>query len=95
MTEYQSQLSCSFCGTDLEEGFISYGSGAIWHHTKPQGWQRAFWSAYMSGERVFGSFVSSPVISSVPALRCPSCAAVVIPGRMTIGSIKSKIERAA
>lgn len=80
MTGIQSQLSCLFCGTGLEQGFISYVSGAIWHPNKPQGWRRAFWSAYMSGERVFGSFISSPVVSSEPALRCPGCAAVVIPG---------------
>jgi len=87
MTEDQSQLSCPFCGTGLEEGFISYGSGAIWHHTKPRGWRRAFWSAYLSGERVFGSVISSPVVSSVPAYRCPNCGAFVIPGRMALGSI--------
>jgi hypothetical protein len=87
MTDRQSLSSCSFCGTALEEGFLSYGSGAIWHRTKPQGWRRAFWSAYASGKRVFGSVISSPIVSSVPAFRCPSCNAVVIPGKYSAGNI--------
>jgi hypothetical protein len=95
MTDYQSPNLCSLCGTALEEGFLSYCSGAIWHRTKPRGWRRAFWSAYSSGERVFGSFASSPVVSSVPAFRCPSCAAVVIPGKSSGGNITAKTEGAA
>jgi hypothetical protein len=95
MTDHQSPNLCSLCGTALEEGFLSYCSGAIWHRTKPRGWRRAFWSAYSSGERVFGSFASSPVVSSVPAFRCPSCAAVVIPGKSSGGNITAKTEGAA
>jgi hypothetical protein len=95
MTERQDPNLCSLCGTALEEGFLSYCSGAIWHRTKPRGWRRAFWSAYSSGERVFGSFASSPVVSSVPAFRCPSCAAVVIPGKSSGGNITAKTEGAA
>jgi hypothetical protein len=81
MSNHQSPNLCSLCGTALEDGFLSYASGAVWHRTKPRGWRRMFWSAYTSGEIVFGSVVSSPVVSSVPALRCPSCAAVIIPGK--------------
>jgi hypothetical protein len=95
MTEYQNSYSCSLCGTALEEGFLSYSSGAIWHRTKPRGWRRAFWSAYSSGEHVFGSFASSPIVSSVPAFRCPSCAAVLIPRNTSGGNITAKTEGVA
>jgi hypothetical protein len=95
MNDHQSPNLCLFCGTALEEGFLSYGSGAVWHRTKPRGWGRAFWSAYTSGERVFGSIASSPVVSSVPAFRCPSCTAIVIPGKFSSGNIKAKTDRAA
>jgi hypothetical protein len=82
MTEHERPSSCSLCGAALEEGFLSYCSGAVWQRTQPRGWRRAFWSAFSSGELVFGSLLSKPYVSSVPALRCPSCAAVVIPGRI-------------
>jgi hypothetical protein len=95
MTDHQNRNLCSFCGTALQEGFLSYCSGAVWHRTKPRGWRRMFWNAFSSGERVFGSLVSSPLVLSVPALRCPDCAAVVIPGESSHGYIESKPERAA
>jgi hypothetical protein len=86
---------CSLCGTAMEEGFISYCTGAIWHREKPRGWRRAFWSAYASGERVFGSPLSSPVVSSTPAFRCPGCAAVLIPRNTSGGNITAKTEGVA
>jgi len=92
MTGDQSPNLCSLCGTALEEGFLSYGSGAVWHRTRPRGWRRLFWDAYTSGEPVFGSMASSPVVSSVPAFRCPNCAAVVIPGKSSGGNIKAKTD---
>lgn len=95
MTEEQSLKQCPACSSALEEGFISYCSGAIWHRTKPRGWQRVFWNAFPSGERVFGSAASYPVVSSVPSFRCPSCAAVVIPGNFSGGIIATRTEGAA
>ena len=62
----------SLYGMALDEGFLSYCTGAIW--------RRMLWSAYSSGERIFGSLASSPVVSSVPAFRCSSWAVVVILG---------------
>jgi len=29
-----SHTTCPECGTRLEAGFISYGSGLVWHKTK-------------------------------------------------------------
>ena len=86
MMDDQKPSLCSFCGTALEEGFLSYCSGTIWHRKRPQGWGRMFTSAFSTGERVFGSLISSPIVSSVPALRCPSCAAVMIPGERPGGN---------
>jgi hypothetical protein len=95
MTESQDSYLCSLCGTALEEGFLSYCSGAVWHRTKPRGWRRAFWRAYSAGERVFGSWASYPAVSSVPAFRCPSCAAVLIPRNTSTGDIAAKTEEVA
>jgi hypothetical protein len=95
MMDHQNTNLCPLCGTALEEGFLSYGSGAVWHRTKPRGWRRLFWDAYTSGEPVFGSMASSPIVSSVPAFRCPSCTAVVTPGKSSGVNVKAKTERAA
>lgn len=80
MAYRESATPCPGCGVSLEEGFLSYCSGAIWHPEKPRGWRRLFWHAFPSGKRVFGSVFSSPIVFSVAAARCPSCGAVVIPG---------------
>ena len=95
MTDHQSADFCSLCGAALEKGFLSYCSGAVWRRTKPCGWRRAFWNAFSTGELVFGSLLSNPYVSSVPALRCPNCAAVVIPGKPSGGDITAKNEVAA
>jgi hypothetical protein len=63
MTDHQNPNLCSLCGTALEEGFPSYGSGAIWHRTKPRGWRRAFWSAYSSGKHTLQENVFSGALS--------------------------------
>ena len=73
-------VTCPACGKTLDEGFLSYCSGAVWHRRRPTGLQRPFWSAFSSGEPVFGSLLSSPVVSSVSSYRCPECHTVVIPG---------------
>jgi hypothetical protein len=80
MTEKKSDMECPASGRPLDEGFVSCCSGAVWHPTKPRGWQRAFWSAYSSGSPVFGSLLSYPVVSSVRAEHCAGCGAVVITG---------------
>ena len=69
---------CSMCGAELEEGYLSYSSGAVWHREKPTGLRRMFWSAFLSGEKVYGGMASNPIVSSVSALRCPSCSSVVV-----------------
>ena len=69
---------CPMCGTELEEGYLSYCSGAVWHRERPSGLSRMFWSAFLTGERVYGGVLSNPVVSSVSALRCPDCSSVMV-----------------
>jgi hypothetical protein len=69
---------CSMCGAELEEGYLSYCTGAVRHREQPTGLRRMFWSAFPTGERVYGSWASNPVVSSIPALRCPGCSSVVV-----------------
>lgn len=73
-------VSCPKCGLALEEGALCYTSGARWHREAPRGIERAFWLAFAAGERVYGSLLSSPVVSSVPASRCRLCGTVVVWG---------------
>lgn len=79
MTNETGALICPVCGSELEEGFLSYCSGSVWHREKPRGLGRFFWSAFSSGARVFGSIASYPTVSSVSASRCSDCSSVVIP----------------
>jgi hypothetical protein len=72
-------LICPLCGAALESGFVSYCSGAIWHREEPTGMSRMFWSAFPTGERVYGGVASYPFVSSVPGLRCSECSGVVVP----------------
>jgi len=71
-------LICPLCGAELESGFVSYCSGAIWHRDKPTGMSRMFWTAFPTGERVYGGIASYPYVSSVSALRCSRCSSVVV-----------------
>ncbi len=79
MTAETERLLCQVCGSVLEKGYLSYGSGAVWHREEPRGLGRLFLRAFWSGEPVFGSLLCSPVVSSVPAFRCSSCCSVLIP----------------
>jgi len=79
MTAETQGLRCQVCGSVLEDGFLSYCSGAVWHRKKPRGLGRLFSSAFWTGKPVFGTFLSSPIVSSVPAYRCSSCCSVLIP----------------
>ena len=79
MTAETERLKCPCCGAVLEDGFLSYSSGAVWHRVKPRWLGRLFLSAFATGEPVFGSFLTSPIVSSVPAYRCSRCHGVVIP----------------
>jgi hypothetical protein len=87
MTAETERLLCQVCGSVLEKGYLSYGSGAVWHRKEPRGLGRLFLPAFWSGEPVFGSLLCSPVVSSVPAFRCSSCCSVLIlsaqPGRVS------------
>jgi hypothetical protein len=72
---------CPICGERYQDGFLSYCSGSVWHPKKPSGLGRIFMSAFPTGQRVFGSFLCSPFVSSVSAQRCPNCSSVLIPGK--------------
>ncbi|MFQ5857010.1 MAG: PF20097 family protein [Anaerolineae bacterium] len=70
---------CPECGSALEDGFLGYGSGLLWHEHKLRGWRRIFLYAVPTGHFVLGSIASSPFITSVPARKCTACGTVVLP----------------
>ena len=78
MVEESNGLVCPSCNSIMEDGYLSYASGAVWHNKKPKGLGRMFWSAFSSGEPIYGSFLSMPIVSSVVAQRCPNCSCVVV-----------------
>jgi len=78
MIEESNGLACPSCNAIMKDGYLSYGSGAVWHSKKPEGLGRLFWSAFSSGVPVYGSLLSSPIVSSVAAWRCPNCSCVLV-----------------
>ncbi len=74
-----SQTTCPECGTRLEAGFISYGSGLIWHKTKLHGLKRVFIFAFATGRAVAYNWMSSGLMTSCPAMMCDDCGTVILP----------------
>ena len=70
---------CPECDAELDRGFFSYGSGVLWHREKLRGWQRLFPVSLATGRRIFGSWTSSGLMRSRPALLCKACGTVVLP----------------
>jgi len=74
-----SHATCPECGTKLEAGFMSYGSGLVWHKTKLHGLKRLFIFAFATGRPVVGNWMSSGLMTSRPAMICDDCGAVILP----------------
>lgn len=70
---------CPECGSALENGFLSYGSGLLWHEHKLRGWRRVFIYAMATGHFVVGNWASSGLMASKPARKCAICGTVVLP----------------
>ena len=50
-----SQTNYPECGTRLEAGFISYGSGLVWHKIKLHGLKRIFIFAFATERPIVGN----------------------------------------
>ncbi len=74
-----SHMTCPECGTRLEIGFISYGSGLVWHKTKLRGLKRIFIFAFAAGRPVVGNWTSTGLMTSCPAMMCDDCGTVILP----------------
>ena len=71
---------CPECGSALEEGFIGYFSGIMWHEEQLEGLQRTIPFVLGAADFILGSVVSTPWIRSRRASRCRACGTVVVPG---------------
>ncbi len=74
-----SHTTCPECGTRLEAGFISYGSGLVWHKTKLHGLKRVFVFAFATGRPVVGNWTSTGLMTSCSAMMCDDCGTVILP----------------
>lgn len=70
---------CPECGAKLQFGFVSYGSGILWHKTPLRGFSRFFPIAFTTGRPIIGNWTSSGLLTSRPAKMCDSCGTVVLP----------------
>ncbi len=72
-------MACPECTEKLEAGYVSYGSGLVWHKAALRGWQRIFFYAFATGQPIVGSWRSSGLMSSRRAMKCMACGTVVMP----------------
>jgi len=76
---HDTDKKCPQCGNIFQTGFISYGSGLVWHKTKLKGLKRLFFLAFSSGRPVVGNCLSSGLMTSYPAMLCDDCGTVLLP----------------
>jgi hypothetical protein len=70
---------CPECGATLEDGFIGYFSGIMWHDKDPVGWQRLFPFVLGAGNFTISNVASTPWIRSRKARKCRDCGTLVVP----------------
>ena len=70
---------CPECGAALEDGFIGYFSGIIWHDEDPAGWRRVFPFVLGAGRFIISNPTSTPWIRSRKARKCRNCGTLVVP----------------
>ncbi len=78
MTE-TSNVKCPECKVELEAGYVSFGSGLVWHKTELRGYKRLFFHAFATGQSIVGTWMSSGLMSSIPASRCNACGTIIMP----------------
>jgi rubredoxin len=78
MAETQ-EACCPECGATLENGFIGYFSGIMWHDMKPEGWQRVFPFVLSAGRFIISNPASTPWVRSRNARKCRDCGTLVVP----------------
>ncbi len=76
---------CPECGAELENGYIGYGSGILWHKIKLQGAARIGFVAVPTGSYIVGDWKSTGFISQVPGRKCIKCGTVVLPNADAVG----------
>jgi hypothetical protein len=65
---------------ELEEGFVGYFSGVMWHQERIEGLQRMIPFILSTADFIIGTVVSTPWIRSRRASRCRDCGTLVVPG---------------
>jgi hypothetical protein len=83
-------MVCPECTEILESGYVSYGSGLVWHEAALHSWRRLFFYALATGQPIIGSWRSSGLMSSRRALKCPACGTIVLP--RVVGKRRGSIE---
>ena len=78
MTDHQHR-QCPECGAALEEGYIGYFSGIVWHEEELMGLQRLIPFVFSAAHFIIGTITSTPWIRSRQARRCRSCGTLVVP----------------
>ena len=73
------QAHCPECGAGLEDGYVGYFSGIMWHEQHLMGLQRLFPFVLSAAHLIIGNLASTPWIRSRKASRCRDCGTLVVP----------------
>ena len=73
------EARCPECGATLDDGFVGYFSGIMWHEKQPTGWQRLFPFVLSTGRFVIGNWGSTPWTRCREARKCRGCGTLVLP----------------
>jgi rubredoxin len=73
------EACCPECGATLDDGFIGYFSGIMWHDQEPTGWLRIFPFVLSTGHFIVGNAASTPWARNRKARRCRDCGTLVVP----------------
>lgn len=71
-------MYCPECNSELEDGYVGYGSGILWHKHKLKGWRRIFPIALLNGAFILGNWTSPGVYTFIKARKCSECNIVVL-----------------
>jgi len=78
MTEHH-QAQCPECDAGLEDGYIGFFSGIMWHDQPVTGLLRLFPFVLSAASFIISNLISTPWIRSRQARRCRSCGTLIVP----------------
>jgi len=82
------ETRCPECGAALEDGFIGYFSGIMWHDEELMGLQCLIPFVLSAAHFIIGNLASTPWIRSRKASKCRDCGTLIVPSSSMLPSAR-------